>query len=376
MQDLLAHGSLSREPTPFFAFDLDRVARNYSRVRDAFGTEHVHYAVKANNQPTILTALRETGAKFEVGSQGEINLLQQLDVSAADIIFSAPVKLDSDIVYAYRAGVRLFVFDSVAELVKLATNAPGAQVLVRISVSSEGSMFPLNDKFGASPREAVTLLRRAGRAGLNPHGVAFHVGSQCERKETWVEAMETVLWVWENARDLPLHALNIGGGFPAAYKDGTPAVEDIASEVRAALSLFPRDIELVVEPGRVIVADAGVLVASVVGKARRDGKEWLYLDVGALNGLFEAVQAGRRFPFRVCSEKPAPPGIHYVLTGPTCDPDDTILEDVCLPEMDLRDRVGIMNVGAYSLVYASEFGGFPPPKVHFMLGDRQRARSL
>jgi ornithine decarboxylase len=291
MQDLLACGSLPREPTPFFVFDLDRVARNYSAVRDAFGTERVHYAVKANNQPMILTALREAGAKFEVGSRSEISLLQQLGVSASDIMFSAPIKLDGDIIYAYGAGVRLFVFDSAAELDKLAAYAPGAQVLVRISVSSEGSMFPLNDKFGASPREAAMLLRRAEMAGLNPYGVAFHVGSQCERKATWVEAGETALWVWENARGLPLRVLNIGGGFPAAYGKGTLTVEDIALEVKRALSLFPRDIELVVEPGRVIVADAGVLVASVVGKAERSGKEWLYLDVSALHGLFEAVQA-------------------------------------------------------------------------------------
>ena len=361
---------LTQEPTPFFVFDLDRVTANYHRLCEALHTEDVYYAVKANNHPMILSTLQRAGAKFEVGSAGELRLLEQLGVPPSDVIFSAPVKLMADINYAHSVGVGLYVFDSEAELRKLAEHAPGVRVLLRISVSNQGSMFPLNNKFGAAVEEAAALLREAQRNKLIPHGLAFHVGSQCERRETWVEAIEAALRVWNEADGIPLRMLNIGGGFPARYREETISIEDVAAEINRALSLFPPEARLVMEPGRVIVADAGRLVASVIGTAARDGRDWLYLDTGALHGLFEAVQAGQKFPYRIVTEKKAREWKNYVVTGPTCDPDDTILEDVRLPEMEIEDRLVIMNTGAYSMVYAMEFGGFSPPRAYFLQSER------
>jgi len=373
---LLAWEDLLGEPTPYFVFDLDRVIKNFTTLAEAFGTKHIYYAVKANNQPTILSVLKDMGGRFEVGSMGEIALLRELGVPASDMIFSAPVKLDQDIGFAHVLGMDLYVFDSDTELEKLARFAPGTRVLVRIAVPSTGSMFPLNSKFGASLQDALPMLEKARTLGLIPYGIAFHVGSQCERKETWVEAMEIALRLWREARGLNLSMLNIGGGFPAPY-NGTPvSIEAIARGVLDVFALFPQGTQLALEPGRIVVADAGVLVASVIGMAERDGKAWLYLDTGALHGLFEAVQSKRRLPYMVRAEKRVEDAKHYVLTGPTCDPDDTILEDVFLPEMDVRDRVAIFNAGAYSLVYATEFGGFLPPKAHFVLGARERVGTV
>lgn len=366
MKDLAIPENLAMEPTPFFVFDLDRVTQNYLMLREALNAEDIYYAVKANNHPLILSTLRRAGAKFEVGSAGEIRLLQQLGVPPSDIIFSVPVKLIADISYAYSLGVELFAFDTEAELKKLAEYAPGVKVLLRISVSNEGSMFPLNNKFGAPAKEAIELLGKAQQNKLVPYGVAFHVGSQCERKETWVEAFETALRIWREADGLPLRLLNIGGGFPAPYKEETVSVEAIAVEINRAFSRFPPQTRMVLEPGRIIVADAGMLAASVIGTAERNGNNWLYLDIGALHGLFEAVQARKKFPYRIVADKQAQERKRYVVTGPTCDPDDTILEEVLLPEMEIKDKLVIMNAGAYSIVYATEFGGFLPPRAYFL----------
>lgn len=363
--------NLALEPTPFFVFDLDRITENYERLREALHAEDVYYAVKANNHPLILSTLQRVGAKFEVGSAGELRLLEQLDVPPSDVIFSVPVKLIADIDYAYSIGVGLYVFDSEVELSKLAEHAPGVRVVLRISVSNEGSMFPLNNKFGAAVEEAATLLSKAQQKKLVPYGLAFHVGSQCERKETWVEAIETALQVWNEVGSMPLRLLNIGGGFPARYREDTISIEEIAAEINRAVSLFPPEARLVLEPGRIIVADAGRLVASVIGMAERNGRDWLYLDIGALHGLFEAVQASQKFPYRIVTEKRSQTWRNYIVTGPTCDPDDTILEDVRLPEMEIEDKVIIMNTGAYSMVYAMEFGGFPPPRAYFLQAERR-----
>jgi len=368
-------GSVSHYSNPFFLFDLDRVRSKYESISSAFRGSSIYYAVKANNHRQVLSTLMEVGCRFEVGSKHEAELLFEMGAEPGDMVFSAPVKLPSHIRDTFRRGVDFYVFDSEEELNKLAVLAPHSRVLVRLAVSNEGSMFPLSLKFGAPPEDAIALMRRAGEMNLDPCGVAFHVGSQCKRKETWREAMEDAAGVWRALEQdgLRLRYLNIGGGFPIQYADEVPSIEEIAHEVRKVqLAKFPAGIELVLEPGRYLVGDAAMLVTTVIGKAQRGEENWLFLDVGAFHGLMESLQVKGEFPYRVKAARKSVKQQKYVLTGPTCDPDDTIMNEVWLPEVVVGDKLYIMNTGAYSFVYASNFHGFSAPEVRFISERRER----
>ena len=353
--------------TPFFLFDLDRVREKYEAISSAFPGATTYYATKANNNKEVLKTLISAGSRFEIGSKQEAEMMIELGASPKDLIFSCPVKLPSHIRDTYKMGVDLFVFDSEEELRKLAILAPKSRVLLRLSVGSEGSLFPLGLKFGAPAEQALSLMQEALNQGLLPYGLAFHVGSQCTRKETWTEALELSSKVWGTleAEGIPLSCMNIGGGFPIQYINEVPSIEEIAQEVRRLLnSRFPSGTELILEPGRYLVGDSAMLVSTVIGKAKRDGENWLYLDVSAFHGLMEALQVRREFPYLVKTTKDGQSKKPYVLTGPTCDSDDTILNEVWLPEMQVGDRLQIMNTGAYSFVYASNFHGFTTPDIY------------
>ena len=362
---------------PFFLFDLDRVRAKFDAISSAFRGSSVFYAVKANNHRQVLSTLIEMGSGFEVGSKHEAELLFELGVSPDKLIFSSPVKLPSHIRDTFRRGMDFFVFDSEEELDKLAILAPHSRVLVRLAVNNEGSMFPLSLKFGSPPEEAIALMRKARELNLRPHGIAFHVGSQCKRKETFREAMETSADVWRTLESdgMKLQCMNVGGGFPIPYNGEVPSIEAIAHEVKKVLiSRFPPGVDLIVEPGRYMVGDAAMLVTTIIGKARRGEENWLFLDVGAFHGLMESLQVKGEFPYRVKTAKSSLTLQKYVLTGPTCDPDDTILNEVWLPEVGVGDKLYIMNTGAYSFVYASNFHGFVAPEVRFISQRKERAQ--
>ncbi len=266
---------LSEEyPTPFFLFDLDRVRSQFLRLADALEGADIRYAVKANNHVAVLTALDSLGCGFEVASVFEAYLLADLGVEPGRMIFSAPVKLASHVRDAFNLGIRRYVFDCRSELEKLAILAPGSELLVRLAVGNEGSRFPLSMKFGAEAREAAALMLEARRRGMRAAGIAFHVGSQCERAETWWEALEKAYLLWCELERMGVepYCLDVGGGFPIEYDRPVPSLEKIGRLVTDTVKkLFPRGIELIAEPGRSVSGEAGVLVSTVVGKATRGG---------------------------------------------------------------------------------------------------------
>jgi ornithine decarboxylase len=301
-----------------------------------------------------------------------VRKLLDIGVEPERIIFGAPVKVEEHIVRAYREGVDLYAYDSYAEVAKLAAAAPGCRVYLRLAVPDRGaSVFPLSKKFGASPREAVALLSAAELAGLRPVGLSFHVGSQCLEPSAWWLAVATAAWVWNRAKaaGMRLHLLNMGGGIPIRYAGSVLAKEVFLSNLNLAVrGHFHRRPRLIIEPGRSLVGDAAVMVATVIGKARRDGQEWLYLDAGIYQGLVEAVQERERFSYLVYAQGNGPLR-RYCLGGPTCDAGDVVARDVVIPELQCGDRVYVMSAGAYTNACSTAFNGFEPPAVHFMSGE-------
>lgn len=356
--------------TPYFLFDLKKVEENYANLKKHLKNFTIFYAVKANSEPEIIRRLAKNGCNFEIASVGELKLLQKNNVNAADILYSNPIKPWQMIRSAYKQGVYRFAFDSVVELQKLAKYAPGASVYLRFMVNDQGSRFPLSKKFGAEPQDIVPLLTLARDLGLTPYGLTFHVGSQSLNPKTWELAIKMAGEAMRELKekDIALSMLDIGGGFPASYGEDEPSLSHIGQVITAAVARFlPYKVRLFAEPGRSMVADTGVLVTSVTCRAERGGRNWLYLDVGAFNGMMETLETNNqfRYPVKVIGRSAA--SNLFTLTGPTCDTQDTLFYDLRLPrDVMLDDRIAIFSAGAYTTTYASHFNGFGPPKVYFL----------
>lgn len=359
--------------TPCLVVDLDMIADSYDLLTRYLSVASVYYAVKANPAPEIVAMLAARGSNFDVASPAEIGLCLASGATADRLSYGNTIKKEKDIAFAYAQGVRLFAFDSEAELEKLARQAPDARVFCRILVSCEGADWPLSRKFGCAPEMAVTLLHRARDLGLDPYGVSFHVGSQQTDLSQWDNAVGAVarMFTLLAETDINLRMVNIGGGFPARYRGEVAGVEAYARAVTDALTRHfgNRLPEIIVEPGRSLVGDAGMIQSEVVlisDKGDGGGKRWVYLDVGKFNGLAETM--GESIKYRIEAPDRSGPPLPVILAGPTCDSADILYEqtEYRLPaDLAVGDKVAILSTGAYTASYASVgFNGFPPLRTY------------
>ncbi|NWG46772.1 MAG: type III PLP-dependent enzyme [Alphaproteobacteria bacterium] len=367
-------------PTPFLVVDLEVVGQRYADLREALPVAEVFYAVKANPAREILEVLARAGSNFDVASPAEIDAVLNVGVGAERLSYGNTIKKERDIAYAYTHGVRLFAFDSEAELEKLARSAPGARVFCRVLVDNSGADWPLSRKFGCDPEMARSLLLRAQALGLEPYGVAFHVGSQQTVLERWNSALGVAADLFQALEKdgVTLHMVNLGGGLPARYAREVEGVSGYAHAIMTAVTqhfgnYFPR---FFIEPGRYIVGDAGMIQAEVVlvsRKAAEDLKRWVYLDIGRFGGLAETE--GEAIKYRIgCdagsgADRTRPMG-PVIIAGPTCDSADVLYEKTPyeLP-LDLApgDKVQIHATGAYTTTYSSVgFNGFEPLRAYFI----------
>ncbi|MQF82658.1 type III PLP-dependent enzyme [SAR202 cluster bacterium AD-802-E10_MRT_200m] len=326
------------------------------------------YSVKANPVPELLQEINRLGVGFEVSSQEELKVLLSEGIPVEKIITSNPVKSNEFIHYAVENGIRRFVADSQNELQKLAGLASNCEVIIRFITDNSESGWPLDEKFGAEPRDALSLLLTAKQLGLNPSGLTFHVGSQCRGLSSWQNALETSVQIWNQIRlqGIVLKTLNLGGGFPAAHDLGVPSVPQIMDFIlKFTETLFPNDVSLIVEPGRGLVGDTGILITSVIGKSYRQGKDWLYLDVGVFNGLMETV-GGISYSFTPTENSGGQTIKNWTLAGPSCDSFDIIGREIPLPDLLIGDKILIYPGGAYTSAYASNFNGISIPKTYLV----------
>lgn len=353
---------------PTLVIDLDRVSTQFQALKAGLGRADIHYAVKANPASAIIGRLVDLGSHFDAASKAEIALCLAKGARPENISFGNTIKRSSDIAWAWGEGIKVFAADAAEELEKIAINAPGASVYIRLIVEVSEADWPLSRKFGCDRDTALRLLDMATALGLKPVGFSFHVGSQTRRADMWVPTLDAMSQIWQTAVDAghDLSLLNIGGGFPAFYGEEIQAPTDYAAEVIAMVEArFPNVETLMAEPGRGMVAEAGVIVAEVMlvsRKSERDLHRWVYLDIGRFSGLAETEGEAIRYPFQTArdTEQMGP----CILAGPTCDSADILYEKrpVSLPlSLKSGDRVLIRNTGAYTSTYSSVcFNGFPP----------------
>jgi ornithine decarboxylase len=361
--------------TPAIIVDLDRIEANFGALRQALPDAAIYYAVKANPAAPVLDRLVTLGSRFDAASIEEIRACLAAGATPAALSFGNTVKKSSAIAEAHARGVDLFAFDSDEELAKIAAAAPGAKVYCRLAVSQDGADWPLSRKFGTTGEHARDLLLAARDLGLIPHGVSFHVGSQQTGVGAYQTAIGQAAMVFSDlrARGVDLRLLNLGGGFPTRYRDEIPPISAFGDAIMASVRAhFGNDLpDLLIEPGRAVVGDAGIAVSEVVLACtrREDGdRRWVYLDIGRFGGLAETE--GEAIRYAITAPGIPGPDSPSILAGPSCDGVDVMYRDTPyrLPAaLKSGDRVLIHDTGAYVTSYASQgFNGFLPPQEHYL----------
>jgi ornithine decarboxylase len=359
--------------TPLFVIDHDELRKNYRQFRRYLPRVQVYYAVKANPDPAIVRTLYREGSSFDVASMPEFMIvhdnIKHLEAKARQdwiwdkIIYANPTKPTKTLedLNQYKP---LVTFDNLEEIRKIKKHAPNAGLALRLKVPNTGAMVELSSKFGASPGEAVDLILAADKAGLTVEGISFHVGSQTTNFENYVQALNLTASVFQEAKDrgyTKMNLIDIGGGFPAPYDASVRPFRELAKVINTEIDrLFPRNLQILAEPGRFLVASAGYAVSQVIGKAVRDGKTCYYINDGVYHTysgvIFDhckyPIKAFKRGPEQICS-----------VFGPTCDALDVVSMAENLPELERDDFVYSVNIGAYSHASATYFNGFPPATV-------------
>lgn len=362
---------LKANPTdaPRLVLDLDVVRKSYETFRALMPNTLIYYAVKANPHAKVLKLLADLGSYFDCASVQEIEDAMEAGASAKRISYGSTIKKEADIAKAFALGVELYSVDCPAEIDKIARVAPQSKVICRILCDNAGSDWPLSRKFGCEPEEAHDLMVYAQSQGLVPYGVAFHVGSQQKRVEAWDSALASVAGIFASLKQngIELKLVNLGGGFPSRAGIENPEVSAFAKNINASLKThFGNDIPLtIIEPGRGMVADAGVIETEVVLISEKNsdtGKiRWVYLDIGKFGGLAETMDESIRYPIVTAHEGDVM--VPCVLAGPTCDSADVMYERVPfdLPQsLQIGEKVLILSAGAYTSTYSAvNFNGFP-----------------
>jgi ornithine decarboxylase len=346
--------------SPLVILDCERVRAQWRKLKRALPRVDVHYALKAMPHPAVVQTVIAEGGFLDLATSGEVQLARRLAVAPERCIHTHPIKRPEDIANALQFGVRVFVADNPDEVRKFARLAGQAQLLLRISFRNPGAMVDLSRKFGCDPEDLLPLARQAADLGIEVRGLSFHAGSQTPDARKHVEALAACAKLMAAARRERLGAfdtLDIGGGFPIDYAQPVQDIGRFCAPLRAAIAKLPKRVRVIAEPGRYVVGPAAIGVASVMGRARREGHWWYYLDdglYGCYSGqLFDHVRYPVE-PLRGGAER-----LPSVLAGPTCDSTDVVAENLMLPQLRAGDLVVGRAMGAYTWASATEFNFFP-----------------
>ncbi len=346
--------------SPLLIVDCERVRAQLRKLRRALPRVDLHYALKPLPHPAVVRTIVEAGGFLDLATTGEVQLAQRLGVDPARCIHTHPIKREEDIRNALHFGVRTFVADNPDEVRKFERLRGEAELLLRVSFRSPGAVCDLSRKFGCDPEDALALARLAAELGIDVRGLSFHVGSQAADSGKHVEAIEACARLMAAARREKLgtlDTLDIGGGFPIDYMQPAADIARFCAPIRAALAKLPRRLRIIAEPGRYIVGPSAIGVASVMGRAQREGHWWYYLDDGLYGSYSGQLYDHARYPvepLRNGGER-----LPAVLAGPTCDSIDVIAENLMLPKLEPGDLIIGRAMGAYTWASASEFNFFP-----------------
>ncbi len=364
---------IKRHGTPLFILDHNKIKKNYRIFKKFLPRVQCYYAVKANSNPEIIKTLFNEGSSFDVASYNEFMQIYKYIKHFGEkdreffiwdkIIFSNTIK-DKETLRKIKRYRPLVTYDNIDELKKIKEYCNTAGLVLRLKVPDTGSQVEMSSKFGAEPGDANNLIGQAFDAGLVVEGLSFHVGSQCTNYDNYTAALAITSEIFNDARKkgYNLKIVDIGGGYPVPYDAQVPKFEGLAQIIDAECErLFPKDIEIIAEPGRFMVATAAALITEIIGKARRDGKIFYHINDGVYHTFsgvvydhwipnFHSFGRGKK---EVCA-----------VVGPTCDSFDKISLSVQLPgNLKIGDYLYTENIGAYSIASSTRFNGFDGAKI-------------
>ncbi|MDE2304493.1 MAG: type III PLP-dependent enzyme [Gammaproteobacteria bacterium] len=349
--------------SPLLVIDAQRVRAQYRRLEAALPGVVLHFALKPMPHPAVVRVLRDAGACFDLATDGEIDLVRRAHIEPGRCIHTHPIKRESDIRTALAYGIETFVADNPDEIRKFAKHRHRARLLIRVAFRSAEAVCDLSRKFGCDPEDALALVEFARSLGIGVRGFSFHVGSQAGGPGMHVAAIEACTRLLEAAatRGERCDLLDIGGGFPVDYRRAAMPIEEFCAPLCGALARLPQGVRAIAEPGRFVVAPAGIAVASVMGRAKRDGRWWYYLDDGLYGSYSGRLFDHAEYPIEALERTGERQ--RSVLAGPTCDSIDVIDEDIALPLLEIGDLVVGRSMGAYTWASATEFNFFPKASV-------------
>ncbi len=355
-----------RHGTPLLVVSQSRLVETFETMRNHLPGVELFYAAKANPNQHVLKTLCDSGSSVDVCSFGEMQAALEAGFTPDRMIHTHPCKTESNLIDCYNAGLRWFVYDNDHELSKIAQYSPDVNLILRLAMSAGSSLINLSAKFGAAPTDAIDLMLAARRRGLNVRAISFHVGSQCVNPNDYRTAFQRVRQIWDEASRLgfELEMLDIGGGFPAPYRnDSLMTLADFCRNVHRSLNECFGDlgIRLAAEPGRGLCAESVTLVTRILGKSFRGGRTWYIIDDG-LYGSFSG-KVFDHMEYDLIAENPFDlPVEPCVVAGPTCDSSDVVCRDQLLPDMSIGDILLVPTMGAYTNASACPFNGLPVAK--------------
>lgn len=355
----LIESSVEQFGAPLLMLDCDIIRQQYRALSAALPNVTLHFALKPLPHPVVVRTLLQEGASFDLATTGEVELVAQEGVPAERTIHTHPIKRDADIRDALAYGCNVFVVDNLNELAKFKAYHDDVELLVRLSFRNSEAFADLSKKFGCLAEQALTIIQMAKEWNIRIKGLSFHVGSQTTNPQKYVEAIHTCKEVMEQVveRGLPaLSTLDIGGGFPVNYTKQVMPIDQFCVPINEALAELPETVQVIAEPGRFIVAQSMMSVASVMGQAERDGQTWYYLDDGVYGSFSGLIFDDAQYPLVTLKQEGeyAP----SVLAGPTCDSIDVIAENILLPKLDNGDLIIGRMMGAYTSATATDFNFF------------------
>ena len=357
---------------PTYVYSATAIVANYRAYEDALSglDRHVHYAVKANGSLGVLARLAREGAGFDIVSGGELYRVLQAGGDARKVVFSGVGKTAPEMEYALQTGVGSFNCESAGELRLLSGVATklGAKtdVALRVNPDVNAETHPYiatglrEHKFGVPIDEAEALYREAaGLPGLEVSGVSCHIGSQIFNLQAFVDALERVLELIERLRSagLSIRALDLGGGLGIGYRNGeqSPAIGEYGRRLREALD--GHDLALMLEPGRSIVGQAGVLLTRTLYRKQAGKKVFLIVDA-AMNDLIRPAlyQSHHEILPVVEADRPA---IAADVVGPVCESGDFLAQDREMADVEPGELLAVATAGAYGFVLSSNYNARP-----------------
>jgi ornithine decarboxylase len=360
----LIKSSVAQYGAPLLLLDCDVVRRQYHALNDALPSVSLHFALKPLPHEAVVRTLLAEGASFDLATSGEVELVKQVGVPAERTIHTHPIKRDSDIRDALEYGCTVFVVDNLNELEKFKPYKDQVELLVRLSFRNKEAFADLSKKFGCSAEDALEIIETANRWQIRIKGLSFHVGSQTLNPQKYVDAIEACKVLMNKVVDFGLPALSmldIGGGFPVSYNRQVMPIKLFCVPINAALAGLPDTVQVIAEPGRFIVAEAMVSVASIMGQAKREGQMWYYLDDGIYGSFSGLMFDDAQYPLtaiRLSDNWRTSALQSSVLTGPTCDSIDVVADNIMLPALSNGDLIVGKMMGAYTSATATDFNFF------------------